>query len=167
MGWGRKKSRGMDRHARDLDARITELRTKISRLETELERGDPTRMQSALWKTEKPKPTKRKTASTEVLNLTHPRPTKPERDNSGLYNENGVRKFDLAGSLQHLKERVTDDEPESGAKTRLYTFIPADTIDGQPALGIEKRKARNRFIFLFLIFLAILWSVLTLLLPQL
>ena len=165
MGWGRKKSRGMDRHARDIDARITELRTKISRLETELERGDPAHMQSMLCETEKPKPTKRKAASTEVLNLTHPRPAKPKRDNSDLYNESGVRKFDLAGSLQHLKERVTDDDP--GTETRLYTFIPADTIDGQPALGIEKRKARNRFIFLFLIFLAILWSVLTLLLPQL
>ena len=167
MGWGRKKSRGMDHHARDLDARITELRTKISRLETELERGDPARMQSVLCDTEKPKPTKRKIASTEVLNLTHPRPAKPKRDNPDLYNESGVRKFDLAGSLQHLKERVTDDEPQPGTENRLYTFIPADTIDGQPALGIEKRKARNRFIFLFLIFLAILWSVLTLLLPQL
>ena len=163
MGWGRKKSRGMDHHARDLDARITELRTKISRLETELERGDPARMQSVLCDTEKPKPTKRKAASTEVLNLTHPRPAKPKRDNPDLYNESGVRKFDLAGSLQHLKERVTDDEPRT--ETRLYTFIPADTIDGQPALGIEKRKARNRFIFLFLIFLALLWSVITLLLP--
>ena len=165
MGWGRKKSRGMDRHARDLDARITELRTKISRLETELERGDPARIQSVLCETEKPQPTKRKTASTEVLNLTRPRPAKPRRDNPDLYNESGVRKFDLAGSLQHLKEQVADEEP--GTDTRLYTFIPADTIDGQPALGIEKRKARNRFIFLFLIFLAILWSVLTLLLPQL
>ena len=167
MSWGRKKSRGMDHHARDLDARITELRTKINRLETELERGDPARMQSVLCDTEKPQSTKRKTASTEVLNLTHPRPTKPKRDNPDLYNESGVRKFDLAGSLQHLKERVTDDEPQPGTENRLYTFIPADTIDGQPALGIEKRKARNRFIFLFLIFLAILWSVLTLLLPQL
>jgi len=167
MGWGRKKSRGMDRHARDLDARITELRTKISRLETELERGDPARMQSALCETEKARPTKRKAASTEVLNLTHPRPAKTKHDNPDLYNESGVRKFDLAGNLQRLKEQVTDDETEPGAETRLYTFIPADTIDGQPALGIEKRKARNRFIFLFLIFLAFLWSVLTLLLPQL
>ena len=167
MGWGRKKSRGMDRHARDLDGRVTELRTKISRLETELERGDPARMQSVLCETEKPQPTKRKAASTEVLYLTHPRPAKPKRDNPDLYNESGVRKFDLVGSLQHLKERVADDEPEPGTETRLYTFIPADTIAGQPALGIEKRKARNRFIFLFLILLAILWSVLTLLLPQL
>jgi hypothetical protein len=167
MGWGRKKSRGMDRHSRDLDARITELRTKISRLETELERGDPARMQSVLCETENPKPTKRKVDSTEVLNLTHPRPAKPKRDNPDLYNESGVRKFDLAGSLQHLRKQVIDDEPEPGTESRLYTFIPADTIDGQPALGIEKRKARNRFIFLFLIFLAILWSVLTLLIPQL
>ncbi len=167
MGWGRKKSRRMDRHTRDLDTRITELRTKISRLETELERGDPARMQSVLCETEKPKPTKRKAGSTEVLNLTHPRPAKPKRDDPDLYNESGVRKFDLAGSLQHLKEQVTDDDPEPGTKTRLYTFIPAGTIDGQPALGVEKRKARNRFIFLFLIFLTILWSVLTLLLPQL
>ena len=167
MGLGRKKSGGMDRHARDLDARITELRTKISRLETELERCDPARMQSVLCETKNPKPTKRKSDSTEVLNLTHPRPDKPKRENPDLFNESGVRKFDLAGSLQHLKEQVTDDEPEPGTKTRLYTFIPADTINGQPALGIEKRKARNRFIFLFLIFLAILWSVLTLLIPQL
>jgi len=167
MGWGKKKSRGMDRHAQDLDARITELHTQIRRLESELEHGDPARIQSVLCETKKPKPTKRQTASTEVLNLTHPRPAKPEQDNPDLYNESGIRKFDLAGSLQHLKKQVTDDELEPGSKTRLYTFIPADTIDGQPALGIEKRKARNRFIFLFLIFLAILWSALTLLLPQL
>lgn len=167
MGWGGKKDRGVDHHARGLDKRISELRTKISRLETEMERGDHARMQSALEETKKPKPAKRKTAPAEVLNLTHPRPAKPRSEDPDLFNEHGVRKFDLAGSWQQIKERLADDEPAPGTDTRLYTFIPGDTIGGQPALGIEKKKARNRFIFIFLIFLAVLWSVLTLLLPHL
>jgi len=167
MGWGRKKTQIVDNHVRGLDERISELRTKISRLESEMERGDPARIQSVLEETKKPKPAKRKKAPAEVLNLTHPRPAKARSDDPDLFNEQGVRKYDLAGAWQQIKERMADDEPAPGTDNRLYTFIPGETIGGQPALGIEKKKARHRFIFIFLIFLAVLWSVLTLLLPHL
>ncbi|MBR90941.1 MAG: hypothetical protein CMO66_06715 [Verrucomicrobiales bacterium] len=166
MAWGRKKQRSSGKRASEFDDRIATLQREIQKLQTVLDEGNPQGVREALKET-KPARRKRKATLPEELNLTRPRPVEPRREHPGLYNAQGVRKFDLASAWERITGRIADEQPAPGTETRLYTFIPGETLDGQPALGIEKRKARNRFIFLFLIFLAVLWSVLTLLLPQL
>ncbi len=80
-----------------------------------------------------------------------------------IYNEHGVRKFDLPGALRRLQGSVRGQTPTN---PKLVTFLAAGSIKGLQPLRYEKRVARNRFIFLSVFLLLILWGVLTVFLRQ-
>ena len=91
-------------------------------------------------------------------------PAEPERDCPGLYNDLGLRKFDLAGWWLRKKH----PEPPAATKNeQLVTLIATGRHHGHTALRRDTRLARNRFILLTLVLLAVLWSILSLLIPQL
>ena len=92
-------------------------------------------------------------------------PAEPERDCPSLYNDLGLRKFDLAGwflRMKHSKHLPAPTENE-----QLVTLIATGRHHGHTALRRDTRLARNRFILLTLVLLAVLWSILSLLIPQL
>jgi hypothetical protein len=80
-----------------------------------------------------------------------------------IYNEHGVRKFDLPAALRKLTGTVQGQAP---ANAKLVTFLAAGSIKGLQPLRYEKRVARNRFIFLSIFLALILWGVLTVFLRQ-
>jgi len=89
----------------------------------------------------------------------------PERDCPGLYNEQGLRKFDLYGWWQRLKQR--EDLPVATPDEKIVTYLAAGRNVGYHALRKEQRVARNRFIILTLALIGMLWTILSLLIPQL
>jgi hypothetical protein len=79
--------------------------------------------------------------------------TKPEH-----YNELGVRKYDLPALLRRIRDHFRGP---STTNPRLVSYLAAGGIQGLRPLRYEKRVARNRFIFFFIIlFLAMLGTLL-------
>jgi hypothetical protein len=72
------------------------------------------------------------------------------------YNDLGIRKFDLAGALRRFQNHF---RPGSTPNPRLVSYLAAGSIRGLRPLRYEKRIARNRFIFLSLVFVLILWGI--------
>ena len=88
-----------------------------------------------------------------------------EPDYPGLYNDQGMRKFDLHGWWQRTKRDEPLPKPTQNEK--LVTYLATGRSHGYTALRKETRVARNRFILLVLVLVAVLWSTLSLLIPQL
>ena len=86
-------------------------------------------------------------------------------DSPDLYNDQRMRKFDLHGWWQRTKGYEPLPEPSQNEK--LVTYLATGRNHGYTALRKETRVARNRFILLTLVLIAILWSILSLLIPQL
>ena len=91
-------------------------------------------------------------------------PEEPERDCPSLYNDLGLRKFDLAGWWLRMKR--LEPLPAPTKNEQLVTLIATGRHHGHTALRRDTRLARNRFILLTLVLLAVLWSILSLLIPQ-
>jgi hypothetical protein len=82
----------------------------------------------------------------------------PEAGNHGLYNELGVRKYDLPGAWQRLRSLFSGADAQNPAFIKL---LAAGNIQGLRPLRYEKRVARRRFIvFVILLFLA-LWAIIS------
>ena len=60
-----------------------------------------------------------------------------------VYNEMGVRKYDLPGFWRRIKNRLTGN---SKANRQLVNYLAAGTVQGWRPLRYEKRVARNRAI---------------------
>ncbi len=71
------------------------------------------------------------------------------------YNELGVRKYDVVAAWQRFKN-VFKTPPASNPK--LVNYLAAGSIQGLRPLRYEKRVARNRFIFLVVVLLLVLWG---------
>ena len=69
------------------------------------------------------------------------------------------------GWWQRLKK--PDVAPEPTPNEKLVTYLAAGRNHGYTALRKETRVARNRLILLTLVLIAVLWSILSLLIPQL
>jgi hypothetical protein len=82
----------------------------------------------------------------------------------GLFNNQGVRKFDLAGWWLRARRQPA---PAPTGNDKLVAYLAAGRNYGYTALRSERRVARNRFILLAFVLLAMLWTVLSLLIPQL
>jgi hypothetical protein len=81
----------------------------------------------------------------------------PEVDaGTDRYNDLGVRKYDLAGAFRRLHNHLRG---HTTANPKLVSYLAAGSIKGLRPLRYEKRIARNRFIFLSLVFVVILWGI--------
>lgn len=72
------------------------------------------------------------------------------------FNELGIRKYNLLGALRRLRH-VVGGRPAPNPK--LVSYLAAGSIKGLRPLRYEKRVARNRFLFLSMLFLFILWGI--------
>ena len=85
-------------------------------------------------------------------------PSRPNgKDKDPHFNELGVRKHDIAAAWQRLKSLVGGPSTHN---PKLVSYLASGSIRGLRPLRYEKRIARNRFIFLTLFFVVILWWML-------
>ena len=159
MGWFTRKPDPMTTRARELDAEIVALKFEIHQLNNAANCSDPHQIQTVLKET-RSMPTGPFIKAEEEL----PESIPAERDCPGLYNDLGLRKFDLAGWWLRMKH--LEPLPAPTKNEQLVTLIATGRHHGHTALRRDTRLARNRFILLTLVLLAVLWSILSLLIPQ-
>ena len=160
MGWFGGKSNVMKSRTRELNSQIERLEQQIANLEHVSTSRNATEIRTTLEETS---PLPKDPVLSSDANPADLLP--PEPDCPGLYNEQGVRKFDLHGLWLRLKK--TDTTPEPTPNEKLVTYLAAGRNHGYTALRKETRVARNRFILLTLVLITVLWSILSLLIPQL
>jgi hypothetical protein len=76
-----------------------------------------------------------------------------DEDELSHFNDLGVRKYDLASFIRRLKNQFRGP---SAPNPRFVTYLAAGSVQGLRPLRYEKRVARNRFLFVVAIILAIL-----------
>ena len=167
MGWFKKKADPISDRARALNDQIAALEAQIKDLDTKL-----TSAPSA--------PRLRSTALPHGANASHhpaapapptAKPTEPifeDVDQNRLkdrpepattpehYNELGIRKYDLAAFLRRLRNHFRGP---STSNPKLVNYLAAGGIQGLRPMRYEKRVARNRFLLVFIILLAVLVGV--------
>ena len=92
-------------------------------------------------------------------------PNNPKRNCPTIYKQQGVRKFDQHVKRQQIKTK--EPLPEPNPNEKLVTYLATGRSNGYTALRKETRIARNRFILLTIVLIGVLWSILSLLIPQL
>jgi len=75
---------------------------------------------------------------------------------TGHFNDRGVRKFDFVAFWKSLRNHLSGP---TGNNPGMVRMLAAGSLHGLRPLRRERRVARNRFIFLFLTLLAILWGL--------
>lgn len=82
-----------------------------------------------------------------------------ERETPELFNEMGVRKYDLPGLWNKLRNLFSSP---SASNPRLVNYLAAGGVQGLRPLRYEKRVARNRFIALVIVLFIILLGIISL-----
>jgi hypothetical protein len=161
MGWFKRKIDPMTSRSRELHSEIAALESQINQLSNASTLGDPLQIHTVLKETRylPPDPILRADEA-----LTHSLPPVTDSNCPGLYNDQGVRKFDLAGWWLRARRQPA---PSPTGNDKLVAYLAAGRNYGYTALRSERRVARNRFILLAFVLLAMLWTVLSLLIPQL
>ena len=162
MEWFRRKTNPATYRVDELNEEIRELQQKISSLKKD---SASINFGSFHQNYEKPNITeKEKFSGVEALSENNRRDFS-ELNHPKLYNDQGVRKFDLYGWWQRIKKK--EGLPEPNPNEKLVTYLATGRSHGYTALRKETRIARNRFILLAIVLIGVLWSILSLLVPQL
>jgi hypothetical protein len=177
MGWFKRKSDPLQTRERDLNAQIAELEARIRRLSSQLPppQGRPEPVtpisarsgSAAMASSVKAPPVERAPAPRPAPAVSMPRPaprppavTPEPAAHPELYNELGVRKFDLAGAWRRWMSLWRPPPPSN---PHLVKYLAYGGLREPVALRFEKRVARNRFLILVGAFLVVLWFLLSLL----
>ena len=165
MGWFKKKADPISDRARALNDQIAALEAQIKALDSKLNVPAPRLRPAALPKganapghppPSPPPPAKPSEPIFEDVDQNRlkdrPEPaTTPEH-----YNELGIRKYDLAGFFRRIKNHFRGP---STSNPKLVSYLAAGGIQGLRPMRYEKRVARNRFLLVFAILLAVLVGV--------
>ena len=171
MGWLHKKSDPVTERARALNSEIAALEAQIKQLDGQLQRGSshPRLRSTAVphgatirHATLDAEPAAPPAGATEPVfeEVSQERITsRSESINAPeLFNELGVRKYDLPALLRRLRHFF---QGPNTSNPKLVSYLAAGGVQGLRPLRKEKRVARNRFIFfaalLFLGLFGILW----------
>ena len=174
MGLFKRKADPISDRARELNREISELEEKIRRLNDDASTAKPAPAPlppadvapgwGKMRSTARPMgPTPHSAAGSAAADPMRgqaprwePPPTTTAPKEPGVYNEFGVRKFDLPGLWKQVKEQFTG---KPSANPKLISLLAAGQIQGMRPLKIEKRVARNRFIAVTIIFILALWGI--------
>ncbi len=177
MGWLKKKSDPVSERAQALSSEIAALEAQIKQLDHQLHRGPG---QPRLRSTAVPHGATinhshgHTVTSTETDRREEAPPrsepvfvevnqdrltTRAEVNNAPeMFNDLGVRKYDLPGLLRRLRDFF---HGPNTSNPKLVNYLAAGGVQGLRPLRKEKRVARNRFLFfstlLFLGLFGILW----------
>jgi len=158
----RKKADPISARSKELNSQISALEAQINQLNTRIEKGG--RAQPRVRSTARPHtptipaapaPISREPVFEQLDYQKSKVP--PEIEGSPeRYNDLGVRKYDVLGALRRLQNHLRGTPT---ANPKLVSYLAAGSIKGLRPLRYEKRIARNRFIFLSIFFMLILWGV--------
>lgn len=162
MGLFQKKRDPISEKAQSLNKQIAALEVEIQRLSAEAASPQPRFRSSAQprnWSTAGSSVPAREVTPREHFEEVDHTPLKapePQLKNEH-YNEMGVRKYDLAGAWQRFKNTF---KTPPASNPRLVNYLAAGSIQGLRPLRYEKRVARNRFVFLVVVLMLMLWGIL-------
>jgi cell division protein FtsB len=172
MGWFSKKRDPITEKARALETEIEALEAEIKKLSEEATRPQQPRFRSSAVpgrsypsssvSTEtaihNPQPTTR-FDEVDQRALKAPTPSVPDEH----YNELGLRKYDVTAAVKRLKAHF---KGPAASNPKLVNYLAAGSIQGLRPLRYEKRVARNRFIFLVIVLVLLLWGILAVILRR-
>ncbi len=152
---------------RALNEQIATLQAQIKQLDSQLQNspGKPKLRSTAIphgatiSRKIEPEPPPQKTAPGPVFEEIKPPPPRTELEAPEMFNELGVRKYDLPALWARLRSLFTS--PPSG-NPRLVNYLAAGGVQGLRPLRYETRVARNRFIALVILLFIILLGVISL-----
>ena len=165
MGFLKKKADPISERARVLTAEIVALEEKIKKLNAQAESQPRLRStafpQGPTYVTHQspPPPTAKSLPRDPIFEEVDQKKLQPGSEPPATpdhFNELGVRKYDLAGFFRRLRNHFRG-KPVSNPK--LINYLAAGSIHGLRPLRYEKRVARNRFLFLTVVFLLVLWGI--------
>ncbi len=172
MGLFKKKTDPISDRAQALNAEIAALEAKIKKLNARAAPAKPappirtaipaapaTPAPAAPARPAASIPPARKKTGDPIFESVDQRPLKsppPTAEPRAQFNELGVRKYDLGGFFRRFKGHF---QSRSAANPKLVNYLAAGSIQGLRPLRYEKRVARNRFIVLTIVFLAVLWGI--------
>jgi hypothetical protein len=85
--------------------------------------------------------------------------TQPEAATTAAhFNELGVRKYDLPALWRRVRNHFRGPATNN---PKLVNYLAAGSIQGLRPLRYEKRVARNRFLFLVIILIVVLWGIIS------
>jgi hypothetical protein len=162
MGWLTKKKDPIAEREQALKAEIEKLEVQIQELSGRLDQPQPRLRSTALpggQSAPRNTPSKPSGPREQVFEeLDHHRLQAPaEPAGKALYNDLGMRKYDLPGAWQRFKGFFRAGEPPTQPFVRL---LAAGNIQGLKSLRYEKRIARRRFIWLAAGLFLVLWGLL-------
>ena len=127
MSWFTRKQEPLTARARELNAEIAALEFEIHQLDNAANCPDLRQIQTVLEETRSMPADPFLKAEEELAGSI---PTEPERDCPGLFNDQGLRKFDLAGWCRRLKR--SEQQPTTTKNEQLVTLIAAGRHHGHP-----------------------------------
>jgi hypothetical protein len=172
MAWHRKKPDPISNRARALNGQIAELEAQIKRLDAQLQRSASSHQSPRIRSTTTPhgatinhrpgasngsgSPPERSPACDpifEEVDQVRLKGSGEPLNTAQHYNELGVRKYDLLALLRRIRNHF---RAPTTTNPKLVSYLAAGGIQGLRPLRYEKRVARNRFIFLFILFFLML-----------
>lgn len=154
MGLFKKKNDPISDKARALESEIEQLEAEIRKLSEGSNQPQPKFRSSAVPGGRLPPPDP--VAVAEVDEVDQTRLKASETVPGEHYNDLGVRKYDLVAALRRLKDNFRGP---AASNPKLVNYLAAGSIQGLRPLRYEKRVARNRFIFLVVVLLLLLWGI--------
>jgi hypothetical protein len=162
MGLLKKKPDLISDKARSLEAEIAALEAEIKKLDSQVQRAPSPKLRSTatpLGETisrapEKPAPPAPKPAEPVFEKVSAPDLAVTEKPE--LFNELGVRKYDLPALFNRLRNHLRGP---TTSNPRLVNYLAAGGVQGLRPLRYEKRVARNRFIWLVIIVSVLLFGL--------
>lgn len=157
MAWFKAKPDPISDRARALSQEIAALEAQIKSLDSRLQEGHA---QPRLRSTALPQGALLQRLSPPPADSVSPEPIFEEVDVDRLqspsepqstpahFNELGVRKYDLPALLRRVRNHFRGP---AATNPKLVSYLAAGGIQGLRPLRYEKRIARNRFIFFFIV----------------
>jgi hypothetical protein len=157
----RKKADPISIRSKELTSQISALEEEIRRLSTNLDSpqrnsASPKRHLSAPAGNVAPRPDPLREVHFESVQAKKGSAAIEADPSAAHFNDLGVRKYDLVGAMRRARSLFS---PVAAENPKLVTYLAAGSVKGLRPLRYEKRIARNRFIFLSLIFVVILWGI--------
>ena len=162
MGLLKKKPDLISDKARALNAEIAALEAEIKKLDSQVARTVEPKLRSTATPsggtisrvTEKPAPSAR--PAEPVFEEVNRAKLAPREEAPELFNELGVRKYDLPALWGRLRNHLRGP---TTSNPRLINYLAAGGVQGLRPLRYEKRVARNRFIWLVIVVSIVLFGL--------
>ena len=172
MGLLKKKPDLISDKAKSLEAEIAALEAEIQKLDNQLQRAPTPKLRSTatplgetiartpekLVPPPAPKPAEPVFEEISTAKIA----TRGQAEEPELFNELGVRKYDLPALFNRIRNHLRGP---TTSNPRLVNYLAAGGVQGLRPLRYEKRVARNRFIWLVVIVSVVLFGLFYWLLP--